>query len=104
MHCPIKGECGSFYRTATNYLATVKPASTMHFLSLIIFITGRLISRSTGIVNRNVTSTNSESLSATIDGNSETRGKFHIIYKKVPETLKEHKLQRISYQLHTVEF
>ncbi len=87
-------EWGGFHRTATNFLAAVRPASTVRFLSLLIFISDRSISKRTGIVTGMVTDTKSESLAATLDQNWETGGQFHIICKKVPETLKEHKLHK----------
>lgn len=92
----MESEWGGFHRIETSFLAAVKPASTMRFLSLVTFITDRSISRRTGIVTGMVTDTKSVSLGATSDQNFETGGQFHIICKNVPETFKEHKLHKGS--------
>ena len=87
-------EWGGFHRKAINFLAAVRPASTISFLSLVMLTSDRSISKRTGIVTGMVTDTISESSAVTLVQNCETGRQFHIICKKVPEAFIEHKLAR----------
>ena len=83
-------EWGGFHHNAINFLAVVRQASTVRFLSLVILTSDRSIRKRTGIVTGMVTDTKSELLAATLDQNCETGGQFYIICKKVPEAFIEH--------------
>ena len=94
-------DLGGFHQKAINFLAALRPASTVRFLSLVILYiviltSDRSISKRTSIVTGMVTDTKSESFADTLNQNCETGGQFHIICKKVPEAFIEHRLHKGS--------
>ena len=70
---------GGFYRTATIFLAAVRPASAMRILSLVILSLAKSFNRRTETVTGIVTDSMSDITDATLAQNRDGGGQSHIM-------------------------
>jgi hypothetical protein len=72
-------EWGGFHRTATIFLAAVRPASAMRILSLVILSFAKSFNRRKETVTGIVTDSKSDITDVTLAQNHDTGGQSHIM-------------------------